>query len=112
MTNQLEEIRRTFIQNSMDDLEGLKAMFVNADFTNSNPKTEELANNVFMVMHGIAGTAPMVGLDSLAPVSRKLEQVFDRIRKGEKELSEQIKTQTIRGIDAIVDELKSEKIAL
>ncbi|PRZ01389.1 Hpt domain-containing protein [Marinilabilia salmonicolor] len=112
MTNQLEEIRRTFIQNSMDDLVELKAMFVNADFANSNPKTEEVANNVFMVMHGIAGTAPMVGLDSLAPVSRKLEQVFDRIRKGEKELSEQIKTQTIRGIDAIVDELKSEKIAL
>ncbi|WP_036162567.1 Hpt domain-containing protein [Marinilabilia salmonicolor] len=112
MTNQLEEIRRTFIQNCMDDLEELKAMFVNADFTNSNPNAEDLANNVFMVMHGIAGTAPMVGLDSLGPVSRKLELVFDKIRKGDKELSEQIKIQTIRGIDAIVDELKSEKIAL
>jgi chemotaxis protein histidine kinase CheA len=113
MEDQLEKIKKTFIANNMDELSGLKRKFFYADKSNSNPIAKELANDVFMVMHGISGTAPMVGLDNLAPISRKLEIVFDKIRKGEKEFSEQIKVQAVRGIDAIVDELRyySEKIA-
>ncbi|MBN1119089.1 MAG: Hpt domain-containing protein [Bacteroidales bacterium] len=106
MEDQLEIIKKTFISNSMDELLGLKNKFVGVEISNPDPVAEELANDVFMVMHGISGTAPMVGLDNLAPLSRKLEIVFDKIRKGEKEFSEQIKIQTVRGIDAIIDELR------
>lgn len=114
MTDQLEKIKKTFIKNSMDELLNLKKMFIDAHSSNPDPENYDLANNVFMVMHGISGTAPMVGLGSLEPASRKLEIVFDKIRKGEKDFSEPIKVQTIRGIDAIVEELRcySEKIAL
>jgi chemotaxis protein histidine kinase CheA len=106
MEDQFEIIKQTFISNSMDELLGLKNKFVDVETSNSDPVVEELANDVFMVMHGISGTAAMVGLDNLAPLSRKLEIVFDKIRRGEKEFSEQIKIQTVRGIDAIIDELR------
>ena len=114
MEDQLEIIKKTFISNSMEELSGLKRKFADAYESNPDPMAEELANDVFMVMHSISGTAPMVGLNNLAPLSRKLEVVFDKIRKGDKEFSEQIKVQAIRGIDAIFDELRyySEKIAL
>jgi chemotaxis protein histidine kinase CheA len=114
MEDQLEIIKKMFITNSMDELLGLKKKLVDADKSNPDLKAKELANDVFMVMHGISGTAPMVGLDNLAPLSRKLEIVFDKIRKGEKEFSEQINIQAIRGVDAILNELRyhSEKIAL
>jgi chemotaxis protein histidine kinase CheA len=114
MEDQLEKIKKTFIANSMDELFGLKRKFIDADKSNPDPMAKELANDVFLVMHSISGTAPMVGLDNIAPLSRKLELVFDKIRKGEKGFSEQIKVQAARGIDAIIDELRyySEKIAL
>jgi len=114
MTDQLEEIKRTFIDNSIDQLLGLKEKLVNADFLNPEFKVDGIAEEVFMIMHGMSGTAPMLGLDSLTHVSRKLELVFDKIRKGEKDLSEQLSLQTIRGIDNLIEELRcnSEKIAL
>jgi len=114
MTDQLEEIRRTFIENSIEQLLGLKEKLVNADLFNPEFQVKEIAEEVFMVMHGMSGTAPMVGLEAVAPVSRKLELVFDKIRKGEKDLSEQLSLQTIRGIDNLIEELRcnSEKIAL
>ncbi|MFW6327387.1 MAG: Hpt domain-containing protein [Bacteroidota bacterium] len=114
MEDQLELIKKTFIANSMEELSGLKRKFVDADKSKPDPTmAKELANDVFMVMHSISGTAPMVGLDNLAPISRKLEVVFDKIRKGERQFTEQIMVHAVKGIDAITDELRyySEKIA-
>lgn len=114
MTDQLEEIKRTFIDTSIEQLLGLKEKLGNADLLNPELEVDHLAGEVFMVMHGISGTAPMLGLETLAPVTRKMEVVFDKIRKGEKDLSEQLNLQTIRGIDNLISELRcnSEKIAL
>ncbi|WP_462317071.1 Hpt domain-containing protein [Marinilabilia sp.] len=114
MTDQLEEIKRTFIDTSIEQLLGLKEKLGNADLLNPELEVDHLAEEVFMVMHGISGTAPMLGLETLAPVTQKMEVVFDKIRKGEKDLSEQLNLQTIRGIDNLISELRcnSEKIAL
>jgi chemotaxis protein histidine kinase CheA len=114
MIDQLEEIKRTFIENSINELLKVKTKLIDEKQSDSNPNSKEIANEVFMVMHGISGTAPMVGLETLAPVSKKLELIFDKIRKDEKVLSDQVSVQTIRGIDIIIDELRcySEKIAL
>jgi chemotaxis protein histidine kinase CheA len=114
MTDQLEEIKRAFIDKTLNELLGLRDKLVDVDVSNFDLQTDGLANEVFMAMHAISGTAPMVGLETLAPLSQKLEIVYDKIRRGEKTFSEQINVQTIRGIDALIAELKiySEKIAL
>lgn len=112
--DQLEEIKKTFIDTSIEQLLGLKEKLGNADLLNPEFEVDRLAEEVFMVMHGMSGTAPMLGLEALTPATRKMELVFDKIRKGEKDLSEQLSFQTIRGIDCLISDLgyNSEKIAL
>lgn len=114
MNGQLEEIKKLFISSTTEQLMSLKEQLVGLSGTDFDQIDHDLVNDVFMAMHSISGTAPMVGLETLVPVSRKLEIVFDKIRKSEKNLSEQINVQTIRGIDSILSELKnhSKKIAL
>ena len=114
MTEQLEEIKRTFVENNINQLLGLKEKLINVDRINSETEIREIAEEVFTVMHGMAGTAPMLGIEAVEPMSRKLELVFDKIRKGEKDFSEQLSLQAVRGIDGLIEELKcnSEKIAL
>jgi chemotaxis protein histidine kinase CheA len=114
MTDQLEKIKETFIENSFNELLNIKKKLIKEKKSDSNPGSKEIANEVFMIMHGISGTAPMVGLGPLAFFSKKLELVFDRVRKDEKGFSEQIRVQSIRGIDTIIEEFRyySEKIAL
>lgn len=113
MAGQLEDIKKVFVENTVNDLIGLKKLLI--DVGEFDPDLQiSMVNDVFMVMHGISGTAPMVGLDSLATLSRKVEIVFDKIRKGEKPFSEQITYQTIRTIDYMISELNnnSEKIII
>jgi len=106
MPEQLEVIKRIFIENTINELKGLKNMLVDTEEPDPDLQTS-IVNDVFMVMHGISGTAPMVGLDSLAPISRKVEIVFDKIKKGEKCFSEQVNYQTIRTIDYMIIELNN-----
>ena len=105
MTDQLEEIKKGFVENALSELS-----FLRDEIAGKKPdqETEELecAQKVFMTMHGICGTAPFLGFENLVPMSRKMERVFDRIRNGEEGLSEQIKVQTLRGIDSIIAELQ------
>lgn len=104
MTDQLEEIKKGFLENTLSELSSLR------EDLSENPEQEEgnteKAQKVFMTMHGICGTAPVLGFEHLVPMSRKMERVFDQIRKGEAKLSEQIRVQTLRGIDSIIAELQ------
>jgi len=103
MTDQLEEIKKGFVENTLGELSSLRADL------SENPEQDgnkEKAQKVFMTMHGICGTAPVLGFEHLVPMSRKMEKVFDRIRKGEEELSEQIRVQALRGVDFMISELQ------
>ncbi len=113
MNAHFEEIKKTFIINTGSELSDLKDEVVNLDLEDANSR-RDLVEEVFLSMHSISGTAPMVGLEGLAILSRKLEIVYDKIRRNEKDFSEPLRVQTIRGIVAIIDELKtySEKIVL
>jgi chemotaxis protein histidine kinase CheA len=115
MADQLEEIKKTFIKNTIEELSELKKKLVKVKSTTPEDVDQtELAQEVFLLMHGITGTAPMVGIDSIASVSRKVEMAFDKIRKGEKTYTRQLITQTLRKIDSMLAELhaRAEKMAL
>jgi chemotaxis protein histidine kinase CheA len=113
MEEKLEEIKKVFIDNTCDELLRLRGKLIDVNIEDTYAWNNEIVEDVFMLMHGICGTAPMIGLEKIVTVSRKLEMVFNRIRNGEKEFSEQISVQTIRGIDVIISELNfdREKVA-
>ncbi|MGM0375288.1 MAG: Hpt domain-containing protein [Bacteroidota bacterium] len=104
MTDQLEEIKKRFVENTLSELSSLREELAEVPVQDNG--NEEKAQKVFMTMHGICGTAPVLGFEHLVPMSRKMERVFDQIRKGEGELSDQIKVQTLRGIDFIINDLQ------
>ncbi|MFO8001102.1 MAG: chemotaxis protein CheA [Marinilabilia sp.] len=105
MTDQLEEIKKGFVENTLKELSCLRSVLTETDNKDKEVSKIEMVEKVFMAMHAICGTAPVVGFEHLVPLSRKLEIVFDQIRKGEKQFSEQINVQTLRGIDALISEL-------
>ena len=105
MTDQLEEIKKGFVENTLSELSSLRNE-LSVEDPDDTGKNGEMAQKVFMTMHGICGTAPFFGFDHLVPVSRNMERVFDGIRKGENEFTEHIKVQTIREIGGIIDELE------
>lgn len=113
MTGQLEEIKKTFIKNTIEELSALKKKLVKVKNTTPDYVDQaELAQEVFLLMHDITGTAPMVGIDNIASVSGKVEMAFNKIRKGEKTYTGQLIVQALRGIDSILDEMhaQSEKL--
>jgi chemotaxis protein histidine kinase CheA len=115
MADQLEEIKKTFIKNTIKELTALKKKLVEVESTASeNINQTELAQEVFLLMHSITGTAPMVGIESIAALSGKMEMTFYKIRKGEKTYTRQLITQTLRKIDSMLAELhaRAEKMAL
>ena len=93
------------MEKTLSELSSLREELADKD-PEHDPGNEEKAQKVFMAMHGICGTAPVIGFEHLVPMSRKMERVFDRIRKGEEKFSEQIRVQTLRGIDSIIAELQ------
>jgi chemotaxis protein histidine kinase CheA len=105
MADQLEEIKKGFVENTLYELSSLRETLI-GDGEVNDVRSVETAEKVFMAMHGICGTAPVLGFEHLVPVSRKIEMVFDKIRKGEENFSEQISIQTRRGIDSIMAELQ------
>ncbi|MBZ4676386.1 MAG: CheA signal transduction histidine kinase [Anaerophaga sp.] len=109
MTGELEEIKKTFIKNTIEELLALKKKLVRVkSATPEDVDQKELVQEVFLLMHGITGTAPMVGIDNIASVSGKVEMAFDKIRRGEKTYTGQLIVQALRGFDSILDELHAQ----
>lgn len=50
---------------------------------------------VFFVMHSLTGSAAMFGFNNVAQYSLYTERVYDKIRKGEKHITPEIKNMTV-----------------
>ncbi len=94
----MEDFRQKFIDEANDLLENLEeALFV----LEENPEDEASVNEIFRVMHSLKGTGAMFGFDKLSSFTHELENVYDKVRSGEKKADPKLIDQTFRSIDII-----------
>jgi two-component system chemotaxis sensor kinase CheA len=93
MSIDMTQFYQVFFEETQEHLAGMEALLLELDV--SNPDTEQL-NAVFRAAHSIKGSAGTFGFTDLAEVTHILENLLDRIRKGELALRPEM-------IDAFLD---------
>ncbi len=101
-----QEIKKQFLNESITELQEISKS-LSTEFLNSEQKSI-LIDQIFEITHKICGTGPMLGINDVSVISRKIEKTFLDIKSGDKELSVQIILQTCRGIDQILNTLNKE----
>ncbi len=77
--NLAEEIKQTFIEESEELLSSLEDLLLDLE---DDPRDKEKLDAVFRVMHTVKGSAGMVGESKIESFAHLVEDMFDKIRKG------------------------------
>ena len=93
MTIDMSQFYQVFFEETAEHLNSMETLLLALD--PRNPGAEEL-NAVFRAAHSIKGSAATFGFDDLAAVTHILENLLDRVRKGELQLREDM-------VDAFLD---------
>ena len=93
MSFDMTQFYQVFFEETAEHLAGMEGMLLELDV--QNPDAEQL-NAIFRAAHSIKGSAGTFGFTDLADVTHVLENLLDRIRKGELTLRENM-------IDAFLD---------
>lgn len=87
-----------FIAETGEHLEEMESCLLQLE---SEPDNLNVLNDIFRSIHTIKGSAEFVGLERVAELSHKLENVLDRLRQGEKTVNMEIVDTLIEAKDRI-----------
>jgi two-component system chemotaxis sensor kinase CheA len=93
MSIDMSQFYQVFFEESQEHLDSMESLLLGLDI--DNPDAEQL-NAIFRAAHSIKGSAGTFGFTDLAEVTHVLENLLDRIRKGELALRPEM-------IDAFLD---------
>jgi two-component system chemotaxis sensor kinase CheA len=93
MSIDMSQFYQVFFEESQEHLDSMESLLLGLDL--ADPDAEEL-NAIFRAAHSIKGSAGTFGFTDLAEVTHVLENLLDRIRKGELALRPEM-------IDAFLD---------
>ena len=94
----MEQFQANFINEAKDVLQDLEEALLKLEVDYENLEQVE---DVFRVMHTLKGSANMFGFDLVGELTHDLETIYDQIRAGEKSLSEEILTASLKALDHI-----------
>ena len=80
MSVDLSQFYQIFFEEAQEHLESMEALLLDIDIV--EPDSEQL-NAIFRAAHSIKGSAGTFGFTDLAEVTHVLENLLDRVRKGE-----------------------------
>lgn len=93
-----QEMLKEFLIEAKELLEELDNNFV---ILESKPNDSDLINEIFRSVHTIKGGAGMVGNEKLQTVAHRMEDILNKIRKGETALSTDIIEPLLSGLDVL-----------
>ncbi len=100
---EMNEIFESFVVETKEILEKLDLDLVKLE---SEPENKNLLNEIFRSFHTIKGTSGFLGLVKLQKVTHKLEDILNKLRKGEVTLNDTIMDGILKGYD-VINELLS-----
>ncbi|MCV2884737.1 chemotaxis protein CheA [Aestuariibacter sp. AA17] len=81
------KIQDTYKEEAEELLTDLEDAFLELE---NDPRSEELINRIFRAMHTIKGSGAMAGFDNIAAFTHEFETAFDRVRKGELSVTQEL----------------------
>ena len=94
----MDKFQQKFIEEANDlivDLE--QSLLVLED----NPNDKESVSSVFRIMHTLKGNSAMFGFDKIGEFTHHLENIYDLVRQGKKQLTTQIFNVTLASVDLL-----------
>ncbi|PVZ66691.1 chemotaxis protein CheA [Pelagibaculum spongiae] len=95
-----QEILQDFLVEAGEILELLSEQLVTLEQT---PKDSDLLNAIFRGFHTVKGGAGFLSLDPLVEVCHAAENIFDRLRNHEIEVSPGLMDHVLKGLDSVID---------
>ena len=77
--SQMDALKESFRVEAAELLADLQDTLIDLE---TNPSEPELTNRAFRALHSIKGSGAMFGFDSMSEFVHEIEDVFDRVRKG------------------------------
>jgi two-component system chemotaxis sensor kinase CheA len=96
--DEMDEIINDFIAEAQEDLESLDHKFVQLEKT---PGDTALLNDIFRTVHTIKGAAGFLGFEDIVTVSHSGEDILNKLRKGEMEMTPSIMDGILAATDII-----------
>ncbi|KLO24883.1 MULTISPECIES: chemotaxis protein CheA [unclassified Marinitoga] len=87
-----------FIEEANENLQKLNDELLELE---NNPENMEKVNEIFRVMHTFKGMAGTMGFDKIAKVSHKMENILDKIRRGETKVTSDLIDLLFKTLDAL-----------
>ncbi|MBN2166583.1 MAG: Hpt domain-containing protein [Marinilabiliaceae bacterium] len=99
----IEKIRNIFREETAQQLENLE----NSLKSHLNGEKGKIdVEKIFLAMHSIKGAGPMVGFNSLPKITMPVEKAYDKIRRGELSISDELIQKTNCIVRLIIDALQ------
>lgn len=94
-----DDIVQDFLVESREILDRLGEQLVDLE---QHGEDKDLLNSVFRGFHTIKGGAGFLGLDPLVDVCHRTEDVFNLLRNGDKQVSQELMDSVLRALDVVV----------
>ncbi|SHE88851.1 two-component system, chemotaxis family, sensor kinase CheA [Marinitoga hydrogenitolerans DSM 16785] len=91
-----------FIEEANENLQRLNEELLELE---NNPENLEKVNEIFRVMHTFKGMAGTMGFDKIAKVSHRMENILDKIRKGETKVDSDLIDLLFKTLDALTESI-------
>ena len=101
----IDQHRAAFVEEATELLGELETTLLTLE---ENPRDREIIDRVFRALHTIKGSGAMFGFDAVAAFTHELETAFDRVLRGELEVSTALIELTLAARDHIRDLLDVE----
>ena len=95
-----KRIRAAFLEEVNELLDALNQEFLNLE---NAPDDSDIINEIFRLTHSIKSESALVGYNNIASLAHKMEDIFEKIRKGVMTVDRQLIDSLFKGYDKIVE---------
>ncbi len=99
-----EESLLEFVSETLDQLNSLEEQFVKLE---KNPGDLEIINAIFRPFHSTKGSAAFFDLTAIKDIAHQIENLLDDLRKEKKEVTTEIITILLEGLDVLKERFNS-----
>lgn len=98
MTIDMSQFHAVFLEESAEHLDEIEHLLMAVDA--NSPDAEQL-NSIFRAAHSIKGGAGIFGFDALIAITHVMENLFDKARKGQYQLTSSVVDELLREVDVL-----------
>ena len=103
----IDKLVTTFVDEASELLEDLEKALLRLE---QDKHSKDNVGEVFRTMHSLKGSASMFGFDSISSLTHHLESIYQSIREGSRELTQEIFSTTLACLDHLRNLLKDSQM--